>query len=80
MLIAEEKVLRLKDAALKGDSDAWPEFGLAKIKITSQETGDLASLLTAHRTHPVKVEGFLDEVDEDQLHLGKVACILSPRR
>lgn len=75
MLTAEGKVLRPKDAAIKGDSDSWPEFGLTKIKITSQDTGDLVSLLTAHKTHPVKVEGFLDEVDDDQIHLGKVACI-----
>lgn len=54
MLIAEEKVLRLKDTAIKGNSDSWPEFSLARIKITSQETGELASLLTAHRTHLVK--------------------------
>ncbi|KAI4135975.1 MAG: hypothetical protein LQ347_000207 [Umbilicaria vellea] len=69
MLTAEGKVLRPKDAAIKGDSDSWPEFGLTKTKITSQDTGDLVSLLTAHKTHPVKVEGFLDEVDDDQIHL-----------
>ena len=80
MLIAEEKVLRPKDAAIKGDSDSWPEFGLTKVKVTSQETGDLVSLLAAHKSCPVKVEGFLDEVDDDQIHLGTVACVLNRRR
>lgn len=78
MLIAEGKVLRPKDEAIKGDSDSWPEFGLTKINITSQETGNLVSLLTAHKTHRVKVEGFLEEVEDDQIHLGEAACI--PKR
>ena len=76
MLIAEEKVLRPKDAA-KIDSDSWPEFGLTKTKVTSQKTGDLVSLLAAHKSHPVKVQGFLDKVDDDQIRLGSAACFFN---
>ena len=80
MLIPEVKVLCPKDSAIQGDSDSWPEFGLTKVKITSKETGDLVSLLAAHKNYPVKVEGVLDEVDRDQLHLGRVHCILNSGR
>ena len=58
-----------KDASLR-NSDEWPTFSLKKISITSQKTGELCSLLAAHKAHPVTVAGKLEKVDSDLLPLG----------
>ena len=65
----EEDVLKPKDPSLR-NSDEWPTFNLKKITVASQKTGELCSLLTAHKGHPVTVSGKLEKVDSDLLPLG----------
>ena len=69
MAVLEEDVLIAKDPDLR-NSDEWPTFSLKKISITSQKTGELCSLLAAHKAHPVTVSGKLEKVDSDLLPLG----------
>ena len=69
MAVLEEDVLMAKDPSLR-NSDEWPTFSLKKISITSQKTGELCSLLAAHKAHPVTVSGKLEKVDSDLLPLG----------
>ena len=69
MAILEEDVLKPKDPSLL-NSDEWPTFNLKKINVTSQKTGEICSLLAAHKAHPVLVSGKLDKVDSDLLPLG----------
>ena len=69
MAILEEDVLEPKDLSLR-NSDEWPTFNLKKISVTSQMTGELCSLLAAHKGHPVTVSGKLEKVDSDLLPLG----------
>ena len=58
-----------KDPALI-NSDDWPIFALKKVKVVSQQTGELVSLLSAHKDNPVKVTGQLLEIDDVNQHLG----------
>ena len=69
MAISEEDVLEPKDLSLR-NSDEWPTFNLKKISVTSQMTGELCSLLAAHKGHPVTVSGKLEKVDSDLRPLG----------
>ena len=69
MAILEEDVLKPKDPSLR-NSDEWPTFNLKKISVTSQKTGELCSLLAAHKGHPVTVLGRLEKIDNDLLPLG----------
>ena len=65
-MLREEDVLQ---PATETDNSQWPEFSLSKTKVYSQETGKLTSLLAAHQNFLVRVEGQLEEVEDDQLHL-----------
>ena len=69
MAVLEEDLLYPKDPSL-GNSDEWPTFSLKKISITSQKTGELCSLLAAHKAHPVTVSGKLEKLDSDLIPLG----------
>lgn len=71
MAVLEEDVLKPKNPSLR-NSDEWPTFNLKKITITSQSTGELCSLLAAHKGHPVTVSGILEKVDNDLLPLGVI--------
>lgn len=68
MAVLEEDVLMPKDPSLR-NSDEWPTFNLKKISVTSQKTGEICSLLAAHKGHPVIVSGKLEKVDSDLLPL-----------
>lgn len=68
MAILEEDVLKPKDPSLR-NSDEWPTFNFKKINVTSSKTGEQASLLSAHKGHPVTVSGKLDKIDSDLLPL-----------
>ena len=68
MAIFEEDVLKSKDPSLR-NSDEWPSFNLKKISVTSQTSGELCTLLAAHKGHPVTVLGKLEKVDTDLLPL-----------
>ena len=69
MAILEDAVLKPKDPSLR-NSDEWPTFNLKKINVFSQKTGQLCSLLAAHKGHPVIVSGKLEKIDSDLLPLG----------
>ena len=68
MAIPEESVLKPlvkpKDPAFI-NSDDWPTFCLRKGKVVSQDNGEMVSLLSAHKGHPVKVTGQLLEIEDD---------------
>ena len=74
MAIPEEDVLKPKDASLR-NSDEWPTFNLQKISVTSQKTGEVCSLLAAHKANPVIVLGKLEKVDSDLLPLSMMNLI-----
>ena len=78
MNLREEDVLQPRKSN-DLNSDDWPEFKLKQVKITSYETGQDVSLLSAHHGNPIKVSGKLDTVDSHLMHLGKVA-VYSLRR
>lgn len=69
MTVSEESVLEPKDPSIE-NCDDWPIYSLKNIKVHDKLTGLPVSLLTAHKSHPVKVIGHLETVDEDKLHLG----------
>lgn len=71
MAILEEDVLKPKDPSLR-NSDEWPTFNLKRISVTSQKTGELCSLLAAHKAHPVTVSGKIEKIDSDLLPLGMI--------
>ena len=62
---------------IRDETDSWPEFSLKHTRVLSQSTGKIVSLLEANRDHLVRVEGDLDEVDEDQR---KLCRYLNPNR
>lgn len=71
MAILEEDLLKPKDPSLR-NSDEWPTFNLKRINVTSQKTGELCSLLAAHKAHPVTVSGKIEKIDSDLLPLGMI--------
>ena len=71
MAILEEDVLKPKDPSLR-NSDEWPTFNLKRISVTSQKTGELCSLLAAHKAYPVTVSGKIEKIDSDLLPLGMI--------
>lgn len=52
------------------NSDEWPIFSIKKVRVVSQDTGELVSLLTAQKGHPVTVTGQLMKVEDDSLNRG----------
>ena len=64
MLTNEIKLLYIRDPDISS-SDEWPAFSLTKAKVVSQQSGELISLLSAHKANPVTVTGRLEEVDEE---------------
>lgn len=76
MAILEEDVLKPKDPSLR-NSDEWPTFNFKKINVTSSKTGEQASLLSAHKGHPVTVSGKLDKIDSDLLPLGMMKPVMN---
>ena len=69
MVLLEGDVLAPLDASIRGNTDQWPEFSLANVRVVSQETGQPVSLLAAHGGFRVRVEGVLEEVDEENRSL-----------
>ena len=71
MGLREESVLQpLKDS--DKNPDDWPEFNLNHIEVTSADSGQKVSLLSAHQHNPLKVSGRLGSIDHDLVHLGIV--------
>lgn len=68
MPVSEESVLEPKDPSIE-NCDDWPTYSLKNIKVLDQLTGLPVSLLTAHKSHPVKVIGHLEAIDDDKSHL-----------
>ena len=72
MATLEDDLLEPKDPSLR-NSDEWPTFNIKKIGVTSQKTGEVCSLLAAHKAHPVVVTGKLEKVDSDLLPLSMMS-------
>lgn len=70
MSAREESLLQPRKAT-EVSPDDWAEFKIKKVTVTSQKTGAIVSLLSAHQNNPVKVCGKLEAVDEDLRHLGR---------
>ena len=66
MPLAESSVLQPRSPSLKSPDD-WPTFILRKANIVSRKTGQIASLLTAHKENPLQVTGRLVPIDEERL-------------
>ena len=73
MAVHEGLVLKAVDESIRDDTDQWPEFSIKNVNVTSQATGELISLLGAHKSSPVCVQGTLEEVDPSHFDLGEVA-------
>lgn len=71
MPVSEESVLKPKDPSIENWDD-WPTYSLKNIKVFDQVTGLPVSLFTAHKSHPVKVIGHLEAIDDDQSHLSNI--------
>jgi hypothetical protein len=69
MTSREEHVLAARDPSLKDEND-WEEFTLTDVKVLIPGKSRYANLLTACPATPVQVIGSLDEVEEEQEHLG----------
>lgn len=70
MSVREEIVLQPRKAA-DVNPDNWPQFNIRKVKVTSQKTGGIVGLLSAHQNNPVKVSGRLESIDEKLSYLGR---------
>ena len=66
MAIPEEQILKPKSPKIK-DTNAWPEFTLRQIKVTTHKSDDIVSLFRAHEGRPVTVTGKLDPVKDNNL-------------
>ena len=64
MSVAEAQLLFQRNLNLKS-SDDWPAFSITKAQVVSQQTGELVSLLSAHKGNPVTVTGRLEEIAEE---------------
>lgn len=73
--VPEDKILHPKDANL-ASTDDWPTFTISHVKVISQHNKELVSLLSANKENPVKVIGWLEEVEDDQLSLGTQLILL----
>lgn len=70
-ILEETDVLSSLNPSIQNDSDQWPEFVLKNVKVISPETNKPASLLVAHGEYPLRVEGSLEEVDPEDLGIGR---------
>lgn len=76
MVVPEDAILKPvfkpKNPALINPDD-WPTFSLRKGNVVSQGSGQPVSLLSARKDHPVKVTGYLLDIEDDLQHLGKAS-------
>lgn len=79
MTTPEVDILLPKDSLIENWDD-WPTYTLKNIEISSQLTGLPVSLLTAHKDNPVKVIGYLETIDAEQLHLGNLLKSSTPSK
>lgn len=73
MGVAEGEILRPLSASIHDDSDLWPEFALKNVTVVAQSSQTAVSLLSAHPGFRVRVEGELEEIDDERLKLGLYA-------
>lgn len=71
MPVSEESVLEPKDPSIENWDD-WPTYSLKNIRVFNPLTALPVSLFTAHKSHPVKVIGHLETIDDDKSHLGNI--------
>lgn len=70
MTSREEQILKPRDPSLDDDENEWEEFSLTEVKILLPGKSRYANLLATTPENPVRVIGCLDELEEEQAHLG----------
>jgi hypothetical protein len=77
MTSREEQVLKTRDPSVD-DENEWEEFSLIDVKVLIPGKSRYANLLATSLEHPVRVLGCLDEIEEEQAHLGMFTVTLTP--
>jgi hypothetical protein len=77
MTSREEQVLKTRDTSVD-DENEWEEFSLIDVKVLIPGKSRYANLLATSPEHPVRVLGCLDEIEEEQAHLGMFTVTLTP--
>lgn len=70
MTSREDQILKPRDPSVE-DENEWEEFSLAEVKVLIPGKSRYANLLDASPDNPVRVVGSLNEVEEEQGHLGR---------
>jgi hypothetical protein len=70
MTSREEQILKPRNPSLDDDENEWEEFSLTDVKILLPGKSRYANLLATTPENPVRVIGCLDELEEEQAHLG----------
>lgn len=69
MTSREDQILKPRDPSVE-DENEWEEFSLADVKVLIPGKSRYANLLDASPDNPVRVVGSLNEVEDEQGHLG----------
>lgn len=77
MTSREEQVLKTRDPSVD-DENEWEEFSLIDVKVLIPGKSRYANLLATSPEHPVRVLGCLDEIEEEQAHLGMFTVTPTP--
>lgn len=69
MTSREDQILKSRDPSVE-DENEWEEFSLTDVKVLIPGKSRYANLLDASPENPVRVVGSLNEVEDEQEHLG----------
>lgn len=69
MTSREDQILKPRDPSVE-DENEWEEFSLTDVKVLIPGKSRYANLLDASPDNPVRVVGSLNEVEDEQGHLG----------
>lgn len=69
MTSREDQILKPRDPSIE-DENEWEEFSLTDVKVLIPGKSRYANLLATSPENPVRVIGCLNEVEEEQEHLG----------
>jgi hypothetical protein len=69
MTSREDLILKPRDPSVE-DENEWEEFSLTDVKVLIPGKSRYANLLDASPDNPVRVVGSLNEVEDEQGHLG----------
>lgn len=77
MTSREDQVLKPRDPSVE-DENEWQEFSLTDVKVLIPGKSRYANLLDASPDNPVRVVGSLNEVEDEQGHLGMMNAFYPP--